>query len=93
MRSRDAELVAGTNKLTGDSSVQEALHPNDLRLDFYTKYKRATIEYDATYMRKYNEDLNTTLLFVRFFDESVAMQPLTAFSGRSILRGQHRLRH
>jgi hypothetical protein len=36
------------------------------KLDFYTMYKRETTEYDTEYMQKYNEDLNTTLIFVRF---------------------------
>ena len=100
VRSRDAELVAGTNKLTRDSSVKEELRKylrpikkDDPRLDFYTTYKEETTEYDANSMEMYNEDLNNTLIFVRFFDDSVAMQPLTTFAGRSILRGHHRLRH
>ena len=38
---------------------------DDPQLDFYTMYKRETTEYDAEYMQKYNEDLNTTLIFVR----------------------------
>ena len=37
---------------------------NDPKLDFYTMYKRETTEYDTEYMQKYNEDLNTTLIFV-----------------------------
>lgn len=37
----------------------------DPQLDFYTIYKREATEYDAEYMKKYNEDLNTTLIFVR----------------------------
>ena len=60
------------NKLTPDS-MQEALrmffHPiknEDPKLDFYTMYKRETTEYDTEYMQGYNEDLNTTLVFVRF---------------------------
>ena len=54
-------------------SIQEALRmyfqpikTNDPNLDFYTMYKRETMEYDTEYMQKYNEDLNTTLIFVRF---------------------------
>jgi hypothetical protein len=54
-------------------SIQEALRmylqpmkTNDPKLDFYTMYKRETMEYDTEYMQKYNEDLNTTLIFVRF---------------------------
>jgi hypothetical protein len=37
---------------------------DDPQLDFYTMYKRETMEYDTEYMNKYNEDLNTTLIFV-----------------------------
>ena len=37
---------------------------DDPQLDFYTMYKRETVEYDTEYMQKYNEDLNTTLIFV-----------------------------
>ena len=36
---------------------------NDPRFDFYTMYKRETMEYDILYMEKYNE-LKTTLIFV-----------------------------
>lgn len=35
-------------------------------LDFYTTYKRETMEYDTERMRKYNDDLNTTLIFVSY---------------------------
>ena len=37
---------------------------DDPQLDFYTMYKRETVEFDTEYMQKYNEDLNTTLIFV-----------------------------
>ena len=40
---------------------------DDPNLDFYTMYRRETMEYDTQYMEKYNEDLNTTLIFVRVF--------------------------
>ena len=53
-------------------SIQEALRMylqpiknDDPKLDFYTMYKQETLEYDTEYMQKYNEDLNTTLIFVR----------------------------
>ena len=45
---------------------------DDPKLDFYTMYKRETMEYDTEYMQKYNEDLNTTLIFVRF---SIPLSP------------------
>ena len=57
--------------LTG-SSLQDALRTffqpiktDDPRLDFYTMYKREATEYDTDYVKKYDEDLNTTLIFVR----------------------------
>lgn len=34
--------------------------------DVFTMYERKTTEYDTEYMNKYNEDLNTTLVFVSF---------------------------
>ena len=39
---------------------------DDPKLDFYTMYKREATEYDTENMAKHNEDLNTTLIFVRF---------------------------
>ena len=37
---------------------------DDARLDFYTIYKKEAAEYDTDYVKKYDEDLNTTLIFV-----------------------------
>ena len=37
---------------------------DDARLDFYTMYKKEATEYDTDYVKKYDEDLNTTLIFV-----------------------------
>jgi hypothetical protein len=72
VRFRDADSVARADELTPDS-IQEALRmylqlikSNGPKLDFYTMYKRETMEFDTEYMQKYNEDLNTTLIFVRF---------------------------
>jgi hypothetical protein len=60
-------------------SIQEALRMyfqpikhDDPQLDFYTMYKRETLEYDTEYMQKHNEDLNTTLIFVRFCTPVIA---------------------
>jgi len=73
VRFRDIESIVSANKLTPAHSIQEALRMylqpiknDDPQLDFYTMYKRETMEYDTEYMQKYNEDLNTTLIFVRF---------------------------
>jgi len=43
----------------------QPIKTDDARLDFYTVYKREAMEYDADYIKKYDEDLNTTLIFVR----------------------------
>jgi len=55
------------------NSIQEALRMyfqpikhEDPHLDFYTMYKREATEHDTEYVRKYNEDLNATLIFVSF---------------------------
>jgi len=34
------------------------------RAEFYDKYKREADEYDKDFMKKYDQDLNTTLIFV-----------------------------
>jgi len=88
-----------TNELT-PPSIQEALRMyfqpiknDDLQLDFYTMYKRETMEYDADYMQKYNDDLNTTLIFVRLSASFYRHFALTKSSGWSVLRGQLRLCH
>ena len=58
--------------LTGPS-IQAALRAflqpiktEDPRVDFYTMYKKESLEYDTEYVKKYEEDLNTTLIFVRY---------------------------
>ena len=68
-------------------SIQEALRmyfqpikSDDPQLDFYTMYKRETMEYDTEYMQKHNEDLNTTLIFVR------CCVPLTLHGVYEVLR-------
>ena len=38
---------------------------DDPLLDFYTTYNNEATEYDERYVKKYDEDLNTTLIFVR----------------------------
>jgi len=54
-----------------ERSFQDALRTffqpiknDDARLDFYTMYKKEATEYDTDYVKKYDEDLNTTLIFV-----------------------------
>jgi hypothetical protein len=87
---RDEESTAVANGLTPDS-IQEALRMylqpiknEDPKLDFYTMYKRETVEYDTEYMQKHNEDLNTTLIFVSSLAASYSLilprsSPLSEF--------------
>ncbi|KAF9649783.1 hypothetical protein BDM02DRAFT_3084921, partial [Thelephora ganbajun] len=39
----------------------------DPQLEFYAMYRRETTEYDCWSMKKYDEDLNTTLIFAGLF--------------------------
>ena len=39
----------------------------DLRTKFYQKYHHEAEEYDREFINKYNEDMNTTLIFVGFY--------------------------
>ena len=87
-----AGTILKISELTPDS-LQEALRMffqpiknDDPKLDFYTMYKRETSEYDTEYMQKYNEDLNTTLIFVRFCLTHWGAI-LTPLSVRPVLRG------
>ena len=36
------------------------------RVEFYDKFQREADEYDGDFIKKYDEDLNTTLIFVSF---------------------------
>ena len=56
----------------------EPLKSNDPRADFFSVYRRESEEFDRDYARKYDEDLNTSLIFV---SESIRTHPLSADSG------------
>lgn len=52
-------------------SIQDALRlffqptkTGDLRTDFYSAYQKEAAEYDTNFVKQYDEDLNTTLIFV-----------------------------
>ena len=84
--------------LTG-CSIQDALRSffqptktDDPRVDFYTMYKREATEYDMDYIKKYDEDLNTTLIFVRRLPLLFSITS-PVHVGRSVLGRQLGLRH
>ena len=59
------------------------------RVEFYDKFQREADEYDRDFMKKYDEDLNTTLIFVSVFLSSL-MHPsrdinLLSFSGNRLV--------
>ena len=55
-----------------EHSVRDALKTffkpiksGDPLLDFYTAYDKEASDFDVEYVKKHDEDLNTTLIFVR----------------------------
>ena len=55
-------------------------------------YKREAAEYDIAYVKKYDDDLNTTLIFVRRLSSTPIANNLTFLTGGSILCCQFRFR-
>ena len=66
---------------------------DDPQLDFYTMYKREMVEYDTEYIRRLDEDLNTTLIFVSLYYVPCHHIAFIAPSGGSVLRSQLCLCH
>ena len=64
----------------------------DLRAQFYEHYHKEAEEYDKDFMKKHDEDLNTTLIFVGYAHRS-DVHVLTWVSGWSVLRRHRCLRH
>jgi len=54
---------------------------NSARADFYNKFQREADDHDRDFMKKYDEDLNTTLIFVSISSASASIVMLTRFSG------------
>ena len=68
------------------------LAQEDCRARFYEDYHKVAEEYDKEFLKKHDEDLNTTLLFVsstRGLDGLV----LTRGTGWFVLRGHLRIYH
>ena len=96
---RGLTFVSVGSSLNG-RSFQDALRAffqpiknDDPRLDFYTMYKREATEYDADYVKKYDDDLSTTLIFVRRLSFFTLATYLTCPLGWSVLCRQFCLRH
>ena len=52
---------------------------------FYERYRKVAEEYDKEFIKKYDEDLNTTLIFVSVMLNFVE-RLLTGMPGRSVFR-------
>ena len=62
-------LVSSQNVTEAPCSQKPANLPptrEDHRARFYADYHKVAEEYDKEFMKKYDEDLNTTLIFVGF---------------------------
>ena len=64
----------------------------DYRARFYEKYRREAEDYDTEFIMKYDEDLDTTLIFVSPGCRS-DRRVLTCMTGRSVLRRDFCLHH
>ena len=74
--------------------MKERLEPSreDYQAKFYEHYRKVAEEYDKDFMKKYEEDLNTTLVFV-CHPRCSGTLALICVTGRSILRRCLRLHH
>lgn len=66
----------------------QPIKTEDPRLDFYTMYKKESTEYDDEYVKKYDEDLNTTLIFVSFPHHVLSLIVSPGLVGGPVLRSQ-----
>ena len=75
------------------SPKQDAMQTQvDHRVRFYEDYRKVAEEYDKDFLKKHDEDLNTTLIFVssaRVFDELA----LTKGTGWFVFCGHFRIYH
>jgi len=67
----DLVVTAGTSTITFHRSLRsvlkefiDPLRANDSLAEFYSVYRRESGEFDRDYVKKHDEDLNTSLIFV-----------------------------
>ena len=65
----------------------------DYRTGFYNMYRREAEEYDREFIKKHDEDLSTTLIFVSIFTFLRRVCVLTPRTGWSVLRRYFRIHH
>ena len=62
-------LASGWNVAKAIYSRERGISPSnqeDHQARFYESYRKVAEEYDKEFLKKYDEDLNTTLIFVSF---------------------------
>ena len=73
----------------------QPLRSNDTRADFFAVYRKESEEFDRDYAGKYDEDLNTSLIFVS--RETSAFEDCAlnggVYTGRSVFGGQLSVHH
>lgn len=57
----------------------------DSRVKFYDKYYKVAEEYDKVFMKKHEEDLNTTLIFVSYSLEPMGFRSMRQLPGWFVL--------
>jgi len=78
------------NRILTDRSIHSALkeffpplRTNDARADFFAIYRKESEEFDRGYAKKYDEDLNTSLIFV---SRNMSARESRALNGKYIGR-------
>ena len=65
---REFSIMPNPDVTKAHTSREQDILPTegDHRTRFYEHYHKEAEEYDREFMKKYDEDLNTTLIFVSF---------------------------
>jgi len=74
------------SKTARNSKLDPQPTQEDHRVRFFGHYRKEAEEYDKEFLEKYDEDLNTTLIFVSLVSSS-SVRALKLVPGWSVLRG------
>ena len=89
VRSLENAIRKALRSLHSDPSGTASDNP---RAEFYDMFGREAEERDREFTKKYDEDLDTTLIFVSPFSTPTSIVALICFSGeigRSVFRGRN----
>ena len=67
-RGRHVEPLARYSLHSALKEFFDPLRTNNSRADFFSVYRKESDEFDREYTKKYDEDLNTTLIFVSYLN-------------------------